>query len=155
MRYSDRIRFLNEAIILNIQITTGSDVPIFRQIVGKVRGAIAAGKLNVGDPLPSVRGLAADLVVNHNTVAKAYAQLVRDGLVESQQGRGYFVAQRREIYTKPERVRRVRALIEPLISEATTLGFTNEEIVALVEKECGKLTGDKSGGSSNGKQGKR
>lgn len=122
-----------------IQITTGSDVPIFRQIVLQVRGAIASGSLKVGDPLPSVRALAAELIVNHNTVAKAYAQLVRDGLVESQQGRGFFVAQRREIYTKAERVRRVKALIEPLVSEATTLGLTPTEVVALVEKEFSKM----------------
>ena len=54
----------------------------------------------MGDGLPSVRGLAAELVINHNTVAKAYSQLVLDGVIESQQGRGYFVAKRREIYTK-------------------------------------------------------
>ncbi|KLU05309.1 Transcriptional regulator, GntR family [Rhodopirellula islandica] len=142
--------------MLTIQITTGSDVPIFRQIVQQVRGGIAAGKLSVGDALPSVRGLAADLVVNHNTVAKAYSQLVRDGLIESQQGRGYFVTQRREIYTKSERVRRVALLVEPLVSEGTTLGFTPDEIVALVEKELGKLSGGKvSGGNATGKRGKR
>ena len=126
--------------MLTIQITTGSDVPIFRQIVQQVRAAIASGRLVVGELLPSVRALAAELVVNHNTVAKAYAQLVRDGLLESQQGRGYFVAQRRQIYTKTERTRRVTALIDPLISEATTLGLSRDEILALVEKQLRKLS---------------
>lgn len=87
-----------------------------------------------------MRGLAAELVINHNTVAKAYAQLVQDGVIESQQGRGYFVAKRREIYTKAERTRRVVALIEPMISEATMLGFEDEELVDLVTKEIGKLS---------------
>ncbi len=94
----------------------------------------------MGDGLPSVRGLAAELVVNHNTVAKAYTQLVQDGLIESQQGRGYFVTQRREIYTKAERTRRVKSLIEPLLSEAKTLGFDDEEILALVTNEIEKLS---------------
>lgn len=126
--------------LFSLQITTGSDVPIFRQIVSQVRAAIAAGTLAVGDGLPSVRGLAAELVINHNTVAKAYAELVRDGLIESQQGRGYFVTLRREIYTKAERTRRVVALIEPMISEATTLGFDDDELIKLVSKEIEKLS---------------
>jgi GntR family transcriptional regulator len=126
--------------MLTIHITTGSDVPIFRQIVQQVRAAVASERLDVGQPLPSVRALAAELVVNHNTVAKAYAQLVRDGLVESHQGRGYFVSQRREIYTKSERTRRVTALIEPFVSEATTLGLSSDEILALVEKQLAKMS---------------
>jgi len=127
------------------QITPGSDVPLFRQIIDQVRGAIAQGRLSPGDPLPSVRGLAAELVVNHNTVAKAYSQLVRDGVVESQQGRGYIVASRREIYTKTERKRRVTALVTPLINEAITLGFSPEEVLELVQRELTKVSVDSKG----------
>lgn len=94
----------------------------------------------MGDGLPSVRGLAAELVINHNTVAKAYSQLVLDGVIESQQGRGYFVAKRREIYTKAERTRRVVTFIDPMISEAKMLGFEDEEIIDLVTKEIDKLS---------------
>ena len=134
--------------MLTIQITTGSDVPIFRQIVEQIRAAITGGKVRTGDPLPSVRGLASELVINHNTVAKAYAQLTRDGIIESQQGRGYFVVQRREIFTKAERVRRVNALIDPLVSEAVLLGFSEAELVALVQKQCSKVLGDPKGKTS-------
>lgn len=128
------------ANLFSIQITTGSDVPIFRQIVSQIRASIASGTLSVGDGLPSVRGLAAELVINHNTVAKAYSQLVQDGVIESQQGRGYFVAKRREIYTKAERTRRVVAFIGPMISEAKMLGFEDEELAELVTKEIDKLS---------------
>ncbi|TWT83569.1 HTH-type transcriptional repressor YtrA [Planctomycetes bacterium CA13] len=131
--------------MLSIQITTGSDVPIFRQIVEQVRAAIACGKLSVGDPLPSVRALAAEIVVNHNTVAKAYAQLIRDGIVESHQGRGYFVAERREIFTKAERTRRVNVMIQPLVSEAALLGFSGEEVLAMVEKQFSKMVASNQG----------
>ncbi|MEM9368428.1 MAG: GntR family transcriptional regulator [Planctomycetota bacterium] len=122
-----------------IHITTGSNTPIFQQIVAQVRAAIASGRWKVGDPLPSVRSLAKELVVNHNTVAKAYKQLLQDGLIDSHQGRGYFVAKRREIYTKAERVRRVRKLVQPLVSEAITLGLSSDEIVSLLKQELGKL----------------
>ena len=125
--------------MLHLKITTGSDVPIFRQIIAQIRSAIATGKLSVGDPLPSVRGLASELVVNHNTVAKAYAQLTRDGVIESHQGRGYFVAKRREIYTKAERTRRVVSLIRPLVSEAILLGFSQTEVTNLIQKEFGQI----------------
>ncbi len=134
--------------MLTIQITTGSDVPIFRQIVEQIRAAIAGGKLRTGDPLPSVRGLANELVINHNTVAKAYSQLTRDGVIESQQGRGYFVVQRREIFTKTERVRRVNALVAPLVSEAVLLGFSEPELVSLVQKQFAKVMSDPQGKTS-------
>ena len=125
--------------MLNLQITTGSETPLFRQIVDQVRSAVVHGRLKVGDPLPSVRGLAAELVLNHNTVAKAYAQLVREGVIESQQGRGYFVVERRVVYTKAERRRRINALIAPLVAEAVMLGFSADEIQVLLQKQLDKV----------------
>ncbi|MEZ6130576.1 MAG: GntR family transcriptional regulator [Planctomycetaceae bacterium] len=119
---------------MRIQITTGASVPIYRQVVDQVRHAVATGSLAVGAPVPSVRALAAELVLNPNTVAKAYATLVRDGVLESQQGRGYFVASRREIYTKKERQRRLDEIINPFLAEAVTLGFDAEQIIAEVQK---------------------
>ena len=125
--------------MLRIQITTGGKVPIYRQIIDQIRSAIGAGSLNVGDPLPSVRALATELVINPNTVAKAFSSLVRDGIIESQQGRGYFVVQRREIYTKKERNRRLSEAIGPFLAEAVTLGFDETEIIAEIKKHFRKL----------------
>lgn len=119
---------------------TGGKVPIYRQVIDQIRSSIAAGKLDVGDPLPSVRALATELVVNPNTVAKAYAALVRDGVLQSQQGRGYFVASRREIYTKAERKRRLDESLRPFLAEAVTLGFDQQEIIAEIEKHFKKFT---------------
>ena len=125
--------------MFRIQITTGSKLPLYRQVVDQIRSAIAAGQLSTGDPLPSVRQLASELVVNPNTIAKAYASLVRDGVLESQQGRGYFVAQRREIYTKAERMRRLDEAIGPVIAEALTLGFNEQDVVAEIRKHFKRL----------------
>ncbi|MDA8746100.1 GntR family transcriptional regulator [Rubripirellula amarantea] len=126
-------------VLLKIQIITGGKVPIYRQIVDQIRSSIGARSLDVGDPLPSVRSLATELVVNPNTVAKAYSALVQDGVIESQQGRGYFVAQRREIYTKKERNRRLEEAIGPFLAEAVTLGFDENEIVSEIRKHFQKL----------------
>ena len=91
---------------LELQITTGSDVPLYRQIVDRLRRAMLCGQLPPGSQLPSVRALAEQLVINPNTVVRAYQELARDGVVQSQQGRGFFVAEKRQVYTDQERLRR-------------------------------------------------
>lgn len=126
--------------MLRIQITTGSSLPIYRQVMDQIRGAVATGKLAVGDPLPSVRALASELVINPNTIAKAYSMLVRDGVLESHQGRGYFVAQQREIYTRKERMRRLSDIIDPFLAEAVSLGFDESQIVDEIQKRMQKLS---------------
>ena len=119
----------------DFNIATGSSVPIFRQIVDQVRCAMANGSLAVGDRLPSVRALAERLLVNHNTVAKAYNDLIRDGVIESRQGLGVFAAKRRTIYTKAERTRRLDAALETFLSEALLLDFTSEEIRLALDRK--------------------
>ena len=125
--------------MLRINIITGGKVPIYRQVVDQIRSAIGSGSLAVGDPLPSVRALATELIVNPNTIAKAYSALVNDGVIESQRGRGYFVIQRREIFTKKERKLRLSEAINPFIAEAMTLGFDEAEIIAEIQKHFSKL----------------
>ena len=126
--------------MLRIQITTGGKTPIYRQIIDQMRSSIAVGKIAVGEPLPSVRALAAELVINPNTIAKAYAVLVNDGVIESQQGRGYFVAKRREIFTKRERQRRLEQVIGPFVAEAVTLGYDQPQLIDEIKKHFQKLT---------------
>src|SRR5262249_35170720 len=92
-----------------IDIATGGGIPIYRQIVDQVRLAVVTGALAAGDPMPSVRSLAERLVITPTTVAKAYAELVRDGVLEAQQGRGVFVAnKKRQVYSRAERLRRMQ-----------------------------------------------
>src|SRR5579883_3265664 len=110
-----------------ISIATGSDVPIYRQIVDQVCRAIATGELAPGAQLPSVRALAEQLVINPNTVRKTYADLIREGILESHQGKGVFVARRRTVYTKAERARRIDTALEAFVNEGMYLGFSPEE----------------------------
>ena len=125
---------------MQIHITAGSPQSIYRQISDQMRRLVASDKLSVGDAVPSVRQLAKDLVINPNTVAKAYAELVRDGVLESQQGRGYFVARRKNIYTKVERLRRLDEALDVALSQAVTLDFTPEEISERLQLRMEKLS---------------
>lgn len=124
---------------LALRISPGNPTPIYRQIMDQIRQAVASGTRQSGDPLPSVRALAEQLVVNPNTVAKAYAELVRDGLLEARQGRGYFVGDRRQIYTKTERARRLEQALDALLGEALVLNFTPDEIRVALDRKLVRL----------------
>ena len=106
-----------------------SDVPIYRQITQHIRRAIALEQLKLGEQLPAVRQLAESLVVNPNTVARAYQELIRDGLLESRSGVGVFVAEKvRQIFSEAERERRLSHAIEQLLHEALMLHFSLPEV---------------------------
>ena len=96
---------------LELSISTGNSSPIYKQIVDQVSMAIASGQLAPGDALPSVRAVAERLVINPNTVARAYGDLARDGLVVGQPGRGLTVAPRRRMLSEEERNRRLETEI--------------------------------------------
>ena len=120
---------------LEILITTGSTVPIYRQIVDQVCRAVATGQLVPGEQVPSVRALAEQLVINPNTVARTYADLIREGVLEAQKGKGVFVARRRPVYTKAERLRRLEATLDAFVNEGVRLGFTPEELRDALERK--------------------
>src|SRR5262249_38252078 len=102
------VQLVNQVAAFPINVTTGAGTPIYRQIVDQVRLGVATGALAPGQAMPSVRTLAEQLVVNPNTVARAYADLVRDGVLESHQGRGVFVAsKKRQGYHPAPRPRRL------------------------------------------------
>jgi GntR family transcriptional regulator len=124
----------------HITITTGSGTPIYRQIIEQVKLGVATGTLAAGDALPSVRNLAEQNLVNANTVVKAYAELVRDGVLESHHGKGYFVAEKRQVYSRAERLRRLRQAVEVFVHEAVFLDFTAEEIRKAMDEKLAELT---------------
>ena len=129
----------------SFHISTGSSTPIYKQITEQARLGVATGKLAVGDQLDSVRGLAEELVVNPNTVARAYADLAREGLIESRPGRGVFVTRKRQVFTREEGWRRLEPLLDRLISEAMTMDFTHDGLREAFEKKLGKWKQPKGG----------
>jgi len=130
---------------LNVAISTGSNTPIYKQITDQVRRAVATGRLAVGDQLPSIRALAEDLVINPNTVARAYADLAREGLIESRPGRGVFITRKRKVFTREEGWRRLEPLIDAVIGEAMAMDFSREELREALQKKLGQWKPAKGG----------
>ena len=120
---------------LMIQIATGDPRAISKQIVDGVRMQIATGEIKVGSQLPSVRGLAQQLTINPNTVAKAYAELVAEGWLEARQGLGLYVAQPRQRLSNAERERRLDEAVQRLVHEAIALNIDGEDVLARVTAE--------------------
>jgi GntR family transcriptional regulator len=116
-------------------------VPIYRQIVDQICRAVATAQLAPGEQMPSVRVLAEQLVINPNTVARTYADLIREGVLEAQKGKGVFVARRRTVYTKTERLRRLEASLQAFVNEGIYLGFTAEELREALESKLRQLSG--------------
>jgi GntR family transcriptional regulator len=125
-------------VAFTFQISTGSTTPIYKQVTDQVRLGVATGKLAVGDPLPSVRALAEELVVNPNTVARAYADLAREGILEARAGLGVFVTRKRRVFTREEGRRRLEPLLDGLISEAMALDYTPQELREAFEKQLAR-----------------
>ena len=128
-----------------IQISVGSNIPIYWQIVDQVCKAVAAGSLVPGDQMPSVRALAEQLVVNPNTVARAYSDLVRDGVLETHRGKGAYVAGRRSVFSKEEQDRRMDHALDVFLHEAMLLGLAPAEIVDRLSAKLSVLSKSSTG----------
>jgi len=102
--------------------------PVFAQIVRSVKRAVATGALGPGDRLPSVRELAKELVINPNTIAKAFRALEAEGVTVSRRGAGTFVAERRVFVRAAERRRRLREALEAALADAVHLGLSEAEV---------------------------
>lgn len=120
---------------LLLNIATGDTRPINRQIVDGVRRLIASGELEVGALLPSVRGLAQQLSINPNTVAKAYGELTLEGWVESRAGLGLFVLQPRQLLSDAERERRLGEAVDRFTGDVIGLGYSDTDILDRVAGE--------------------
>ncbi len=126
-----------------LRVNASLGVPIYLQVESQVKHAVASGILKQGDALPSVRKLAADLRVNPNTIARAYQNLERDGIVRSVPGGGTYVANSGSGLLKSEKLRRLRPLARQLAVEAAQLRLSPEEVLDLLEEEVGELRGAK------------
>jgi GntR family transcriptional regulator len=117
-------------------VDSTSPTPIYAQLDRSIRAAIATGELASGAQLPTVRQLAVDLAVNANTVARVYAQLERDGMLETRRGVGTFVRESPSPQaTRAHRERELRELIRRFIGDAALLGFTLPELLTQLRNE--------------------
>jgi GntR family transcriptional regulator len=117
-------------------VDSSSPTPIYAQLDRSIRAAIATGELGNGAQLPTVRQLAVDLAVNANTVARVYAQLERDGVLETRRGVGTFVRESPSPQAaRAHRERELRELIRRFVGDAALLGFTLPELITQLRKE--------------------
>ena len=106
-----------------------SGVPVYRQLIDQVRAGIASGSLGAGDQLPTVRQLAVDLAINPNTVMRAYRELELGGLLETHQGTGTFISDKKPEKKTAERERQLDQMAGEFAARAGAAGFTLEEVI--------------------------
>jgi len=114
---------------MKLQIDQDSNVPIYIQIEDSIHSLIAAGQLKPGEQLPTIRELAADIRVNLNTVARAYFELDKEGVISTQRGKGTFVSgvpDKKGLEKKRQKL--LFSIIDGAIKEARGLGYSSEEI---------------------------
>jgi GntR family transcriptional regulator len=106
-----------------------SGVPVYRQIIDQVRSGLASGSLNAGDQLPTVRQLAVDLSINPNTVLRAYRELELGGFLETHQGTGTFIADKKLERNSAERDRQLTQMAGEFAARAGAAGFSLEDLI--------------------------
>ena len=112
-----------------LKIDLHSGVPVYRQLIDQVRAGIASGSLIAGDQLPTVRQLAVDLAINPNTVMRAYRELELGGLLETHQGTGTFIANKKVEKNSAERERQLNQMAGEVAARAGAAGFTLEDLI--------------------------
>ena len=111
-----------------------SGVPVYRQLIDQVRSGIASGTLQAGDQLPTVRQLAVDLAINPNTVMRAYRELELGGMLETHQGTGTFISEKKVEKKSAERDRQLGQMAGEVAARAGAAGFTVEELIERLEE---------------------
>jgi GntR family transcriptional regulator len=117
-----------------IQLNFKSGKPVYLQVVDQVKAAAASGALRTGEPLPSIRPLAEQLRINRNTVAKAYAELEGQGVIETIAGRGCFLKENHSPFRKDVRLKMVAEEIDAAIVQAHHLRVEDKEFMDLVKE---------------------
>jgi GntR family transcriptional regulator len=111
-----------------------SGVPVYRQLIDQVQSAIASRSLTTGTQLPTVRQVAVDLAINPNTVLRAYREMEIRGLLDTQQGTGTFIADKKVEFSKLERERQLQQLVGEFVSRAGSSGFTLKQLIAALQE---------------------
>ena len=118
---------------LDFTLDPKSGVPYYKQIILQVELAIADGRLEKGEQLPTVRGLAVELRINPNTVGKAYNEMEIRGIVTTQQGTGTFISGLKIKLDDLEREKILEQIIRPVIIKAGSYGFKIQDIIQALQ----------------------
>jgi GntR family transcriptional regulator len=124
---------------MEFSISTTAGVPIYQQLTEQICSAIARGRLRADQRLPSVRELSQSLVVNPNTVARAYTELERDGTLYTRPGLGVFVSPSRPALPKKARRERLAPIADRFLVEAVRLGCQRDEVLEVVDERMNQF----------------
>jgi GntR family transcriptional regulator len=124
---------------MHIHISTADGVPIYLQIVQQVKYLVASGRLAPGDELPPIRVLAEQLLVNPNTVARAYRELEGAGVVEKRRTAGTYVSEQGSPLARRERMKILTERIDALLAEARQMGVSFEDVIKLAERRSAAI----------------
>ena len=124
---------------MQIHISTHDKVPIYLQVVNQIRYLVAAGRLVAGDELPPIRVLAEQLVVNPNTIARAYRELEQAGIVEKRRTAGTYVTEQGSPLARRERLKILTERIDQLLAEALQMDVKLEDVIKLVNQRSTAL----------------
>jgi len=119
---------------MRFQLNFKTGKPVYLQLVDQVKAAAASGAFQTGEPLPSIRPLAEDLRVNRNTIAKAYAELERQGVIDTIPGKGCFVRAVNSPYKKEVRLDLLAHAIDDAVVQAHHLQVTRSQFLRLSEE---------------------
>lgn len=118
------------------RLPQSSGVPVYLQLMEQIRHAVETGALRVGDQLPTIRKVASDLVVNPNTVARAYRELEHEGILELRHGSGAFIKE--SVGGRVRLLRSAHALVRGAIERLVSLELTDDELRRVLESELAK-----------------
>lgn len=119
---------------MQIHIHAQDGVPIYLQIVQQIKYLVASGRLQPGEELPSIRVLAEQLLVNPNTIARAYRELETAGVVEKRRTAGTFIAESGSPLARKERLKLLNERVDQLLVEASQMGFELNEVLKLIQQ---------------------
>ena len=122
----------NSPAPFRFSLDSQSGVPVYRQIIDQVQAGIATGALGSGHQLPTVRQVAVDLAINPNTVLRAYRELEIRGVLETQQGTGTFISNRKVQPDDSERERQLEQLVSDFVARAGAGGFTLHDVAEVL-----------------------
>src|ERR1700691_2860080 len=129
-------RIQNAAATFSFQLDAHSGVPVYRQMIDQVQGALAAGRLKAGDQLPTIRQVAVDLAINPNTVTRAYREMEIRGLLETQQGTGPFIAEQPVATDSRARTRQMQQLGGEVIPRAGANSYSLTELIYALKEHA-------------------
>jgi GntR family transcriptional regulator len=133
---------------MRFQINFKSGKPVYLQLVDQVKAAAASGVVQAGEPLPSIRPLAETLRVNRNTVAKAYAELENQRVIETVAGKGCFIRASSSPFRKDVRLRLLAERVDEAVVQAHHLQIAREEFLRLAEDRFDEFAEGRAGARS-------